>query len=138
MSLWTLFNKTQSQIIKEHEDSPGTADGSIPVGLDPSLAWLQESSAPEPAFDANVERLERSEQITIDPNDTRTGTRVFSFVKVALSAEQLEDRRVTTLLRDKAANVQAIASKLKDEENITQDEVGELVQYIALRDRLDK
>jgi len=137
MALWTLFDKTTSTIIKEHQATPGTADGSLPVGLDPSLSWLVESTAPEPVFDADAERLQATEQIAIDPNDTRTGTRIYTFTKIALSASQLDQKAVDAQRKRLKASVVAAAEKVRQDENITLDELVTIVQELVLRDRLD-
>jgi len=125
--MWTLFDKVQSLVLKEHQATPGTASGELPIGLDPSLAWLVESTDTEPAFDPNAERLEPSETIAIDPADTRTGTRVFGWEKVGLSAEALDQKKADAILKREKANVQAIAQRLRDGETITNEQTYSLL-----------
>lgn len=140
---WTLFNKVTGTKIKRRQATPATAlpdpgePYALPPRLDPSLAWLVESKAAEPVFNADTERLEPGEAITIDPANTSTGTLVFQFVAVPLSPAQLDNILVQKQLRTLAPEVNAIASAVRDTEDLTSTQVCELVRYIALRDRLD-
>jgi len=134
---WTLFDKSTSEIIKEHQATPGTADESLPVGLASHLAWLVESSDSEPTFNANTHRLEPSESITIDSNDPRTGTRVFTNTVEPLSDEQLADKAIQAKRKRNAHRVREAARKFKDGELVTQVEVHTLLEELVLRDRMD-
>ena len=134
---WTLYDKVQGEIIREHEPTPGTADESLPVGLDQNLAWLVESSDAQPTFDPNTERLEPADVITLDAADNSTGTRVFSWTKVPLSAAQLDDKQVEAKRKTKKASVIAAAEKLRNDENIKDDDVYVLLQEYVLESRKD-
>ena len=134
---WTLYDKVQGAIIREHEPTPGTATEELPTGLDQNLAWLVESSDPQPTFDANIERLEPMDVITIDPANNATGTRVFSWSKVPLSDAQLDDKEVQAKRKTKKASVIAAAEKLRNEENIKDADVYVLLQEYVLESRKD-
>ena len=142
MPLWTLYDKTQppaSAIIKQHQANPGTADGSIPVGLDESLAWLVETHTAQPTFDPAVEKLNRTDGVVaIDPSDTRTGTRTWGWSKVALSDAELQDAIRQTKLQSESVAVGVISQTwLDDEEPVTAADVARVMRFVAIRDGLD-
>lgn len=142
MPLWTLWDKTKppsQAVIKEHQATPGTANGELPIGLDESLAWLVETHDPQPTYDAQTQKLRRENGVVaIDPADQRTGTRTWGWSTVELTeAELLDAQRQTQLAADKLA-VGVIAQKwLNDEEPIEQSDVAKVAQFIAIRDGLD-
>jgi len=143
MPLWTLFNKTLGPvngIIKQHQPNPGTADGSLPIGLDESLAWLVETHEPQPTeWNPATHKLQRSNGvIAIDPVDTRTGTRTWSWTVVELSAAELADAARIEKLQTEQSAVGAIAERwLDDQEPVESTDVARVARFLAIRDGLD-
>jgi HD-GYP domain-containing protein (c-di-GMP phosphodiesterase class II) len=142
MPLWTLWDKTQppaSAVIKEHQATPGTASGELPTSLDESLAWLVESHDAQPTYDPAVAKLSRNNGVvTLDPNDIRTGTRVWGWSVVPLTEAELQDAARQAALQSEQVAVGTIAQAwLDDEEPISATDVARVARFIAIRDGLD-
>lgn len=133
---WALYQKSTSTILKRRQATPGTADGSLPVGLDPDLAWLVEQEQAQPQFDANTHRLERGETIAVDQNDSRTGTLTTTWTAVAMPQSEINRRKDDALAAGIEAQVQNTAKKLKRAEPITNEESYQLLRYMVIRDGL--
>lgn len=133
---WALYQKSTSTILKRRQATPGTADGSLPVGLDPDLAWLVEQEQAQPQFDANTHRLERGETIAVDQNDSRTGTLTTTWTAVALPQSEINRRKDDAIAAGMHSQVKTIAGKLKNAEAVTVEELAEVVKFMAIRDGL--
>jgi len=142
MPLWTLWDKTKdpaNAVIKQHQATPGTANGELPVGLDASLAWLVEVHTPEPTYDPQSQKLRRDNGIVaIDPADTRTGTRTWGWAAVELTSAELADAERQSQLASESLAVGVIAQKWLDEnEPVENADVARVARFIAIRDGLD-
>ena len=142
MPLWTLYDKTKPPaiaIIKEHQANPGTADGSISIGLDASLAWLVETHEAEPVFDPSSQKLKRNDGvIAIDPADTRTGTRTWGWSIISLSEAELADAIRVQQLSAESSAVGAIAQRwLDDSEPLESADVARVARFLAIQNGLD-
>lgn len=133
---WALFEKSTSKILKRRQATPGTADGSLPIGLDPDLAWLVEQEGDQPTFDTAAERLERGEAVVIDPNDSRTGTLTTTWSIVSLPAEEIKRKNDDPVAAGIEAQVRVAAKKLRNRETITSNQLIDLMTFIVIRDGL--
>ena len=70
---WALYQKSTSSVLKRRQLLP-TADQTLPPGLDPDLAWLEEWTDDQPAFDPATQYLKRAVNIV----DDRPPTHLFS------------------------------------------------------------
>jgi len=133
---WALYNKETGKFISRGQETPGTLSGDLPVGLEPHLAWLVESSEENVAFDPNTQKLSYFEEITIDGADPRTGTVILKSETQDLDETELRRRQEDlklSLVQRFASNA---AKKLAADQDITQEELYDVVKYMTLRDRL--
>lgn len=142
MPLWTLWDKTKAPaqaVIKEHQATPGTASGDLPIGLDESLAWLQEVHDAQPAYDPASQKLQRnSGVVALDAEDIRTGTRTWGWSVIDLSEAELLDATRQQKLAAESAAVGVIAQEwLDDEAPVEAADVARVAKFLAIRDGLD-
>jgi len=133
---WALYQKSTSTILKRRQATPGTADGSLPVGLDPDLAWLVEQESVQPQYDPATHRLERGETLALDQNDSRTGTLTETWTAVALPQAEIVRRNDDAIAAGIERQIRQTAKKLKNAEAITNEETYQLLRYMVIRDGL--
>ena len=83
---WAAIRISDNTLIRRNEKWPRRDGGEI-TGLDPDIALLLEVLEPQPAYDTNTQRLQRSEAVVDIPGNTiTTGWQV-----VAIPQEELDD-----------------------------------------------
>ena len=85
-SRWAAVRISTNEVVKHNQKWP-RADGGEIVGLDPDIALLLEVDVPQPAYDPDTGRLQRSTPVIDIPNNTHThGWQVVALTQAELDA----------------------------------------------------
>lgn len=134
---FALFRKSTAEVIKRRQATPGRAanpDGSFdyPVGGDPDLHWLVEYDGDQPAYDANANRLERGEAVSLELDAAGFGRLTTTYSTVPLSQREIKSRRADAHLEASKAEIRRVAKKLDARETTELSELAEVVRALAL------